>query len=131
MKTGKKLAPLADNIRKFAFYASIIFAFFVFYSLYKNIARLEKAKSRIDKVQESVDQLKSENQKLEEKIKYAESEEYIEKQIRDNLGRAKEGEAIVILPDPEIVKKYAPKVEEETDAIETKKNWQKWLELFI
>ncbi len=130
MKNGKKLTPLALRIRKFVFYASIVFIFMIFYTLYKNISRLEKAKSRVERVQQDVDKLKVENQKLEDKIKYAESEEYVEKQIRDKLGRAKEGEIVLILPDPEIVKKYAPKLEDTTATEPTKKNWEKWLELF-
>jgi len=77
-----------------------------------------------------VEKLKVKNSELQKKIEELGSEVYIESQIRNNLGLVKEGEIVVVLPDPELLRKLAPvyeKEEKESPVV----NWKKWLNLFI
>ncbi len=83
---------------------------------------LEKNRQNLTKIWE-------ENKKLEQQLEILKSDFYIEKQLRDKLGLAKEGEIILVLPEPEIVKKLAPKLPEPV-VVKPKPNWQKWLEIF-
>jgi phosphoglycerate-specific signal transduction histidine kinase len=84
---------------------------------------------KIEKEKEKIEKLKKEKEELQKDVEMARSEEFIEKQLRDNLGLAKEGEIVVILPDYETVKKFAPGIEEEEDLL-PEPNWKKWVNLF-
>lgn len=90
--------------------------------------RLLTFRTTSEKVQEAENRLlalREESTKLKEQREYTQSEEFREREIRDKLGLAKEGEAVVILPKehdgdqlPETRKKQRP-------------NYKKWWELFF
>ena len=58
------------------------------------------------------------------------SDIYIEKQMRDKLGLAKEEEVVIIMPDEEILRKLAPTYPEEEQTLPDP-NWKKWAQLFL
>lgn len=91
--------------------------------------RIRNGDEIIKKNETRLNQINEENRKLEEKLELYQSEEYMEKQLRDKLGLAKEGEIVLVLPDQEILRKLSPIVPEEEE-IKPKQNWQKWLDLF-
>ncbi len=98
-------------------------------SLVRGVEEIRRARERVKKAEERVLKLKSEEKELEERLSLVEGKEYVEKQLREKLGMGKEGEIVVILPEKEIVKKFAPRIEEENtlpDPI-----WKKWAKLFI
>ncbi|KKQ53081.1 hypothetical protein A2865_04295 [Candidatus Woesebacteria bacterium RIFCSPHIGHO2_01_FULL_39_17] len=99
-------------------------------SLFRSISKTKQNALLIKKERDRVEALSKEKQRLEEELQKVHSEEYIEKQLRDKLGLAKEGEIIVILPEDSVVRKFAPKVEEEEEVLPDP-NWKKWLQLFI
>ena len=99
-------------------------------SLLGSISRTKKIGLEINKEEEKINKLKKENEELQKDLEIASSEGFIEKQLRDKLGMAKEGEIVVILPDEEIVKKYAPRVDEEEEILPDP-NWKKWMKLFL
>jgi hypothetical protein len=74
--------------------------------------------------------MQAETAQLEEQIAVAEGSNFIEKQIRNKLGLVKPGEAIVVLPDAEILKKMAPQIIAEEDVLPDP-NWKKWEKLFF
>ncbi len=84
---------------------------------------------KIEKEKEKIEKLKQENEELQKNLEIVKSEEFIEKQLRDKLGMAKEGEIVVILPDAEEVKKFAPRIDEEEEVLPDP-NWKKWIHLF-
>ena len=90
---------------------------------------MNNASSKVDDAARKLAKLEGERIDLEEKLKEAESEFSIEKQIRDKLGLAKEGEIVLVLPPPDVLRKLAPadRIEEESlpDPI-----WKKWARLF-
>src|SRR3990170_4508136 len=102
------------RFQKFLFYFLLLS---LALSFYKNIGRVQEIK-RMTKEKD-----------LEKKLEEVKSDDYIEKQIRDKLGLAKEGEIVVVLPPPEVVRKLAPKIEEQEDTLPDP-NWKKWFHLF-
>ena len=108
--------------------ALIVFLILASSSL-KSINRIREGDLLIEKTKARLEKMNQENLKLTEQLQITESEEFVEKQMRDKLGLAKEGEIIIVLPEAEIVKKLAP-ILPKGDEVKLKPNWQKWLELF-
>ena len=99
-------------------------------SLVRNIIKTRKANNLILEKESKVDKIRQENADLEKKIAEMKSPEYIERQIRNNLGLVKEGEVVIILPDEETLRSLAPKDEEEEEILPDP-NWKRWLKLFL
>lgn len=108
----------------------IVLVIFFAVSLYKNLSKVRGSDDRIENARNNLEELKRENNKLKEELKEKESEEFIEKELRDKLNLAKEGEIVVVLPDEEILRKLVPERIEEEDILPDP-NWKKWLKLFM
>lgn len=98
-------------------------------STIKSFKRIREGDALIEKTKVRLEKINQENKKLAEQLQISQSEEFVEKQMRDKLGLAKEGEIIIVLPEPDIVKKLAPTLPK-SEEVKLKPNWQKWLELF-
>ena len=109
--------------------AAVIIFMILASSLIKSLKRIKEGNTVIEKTKVKLEKINEENKKLAEQLEVTLSEEFIEKQLRDKLGLAKEGEIIIILPEASIVKKLAPQIPEEEE-VKPKPNWRKWLELF-
>ncbi len=99
-------------------------------STVKNIGRVKNINKAVQDEKARVEKIRQENTALEAQIAQTQGSAFIEKQIRDKLGLAKEGEAIVVLPDTEILKKLAPQMPVEENTLPDP-NWKKWIHLFI
>jgi len=108
---------------------SLVLFMVLFTSLLRNLKRINEGKRLIQKSEAKLLAAKQENEKLWDQLEIIQSEEYVEKQLRNKLGLVKEGEIVIVLPEADIVKKLAPIVPEEEE-IKPKPNWQKWIELF-
>lgn len=108
---------------------SIVVFVILISSLVKNVNRIRVGDTVIEKTKLKIEKAEAENKKLAEQLKITQSEEFLEKQLRDKLGLAKEGEIILVLPEADIVRKLSPQIQEEIDA-KPKPNWQKWVEMF-
>jgi len=108
----------------------IIFTVFLGVSFVRNISRTVSIEKKVREKEERVEKLKEDNRKLEKRLEEVSNNSYIERQLRDSLGLAKRGETIIILPDKEMLKSLAPKIEEEEDTLPDP-NWKKWLNLFM
>lgn len=111
-------------------YLAIFVGILFLLSLIRNISKISEARKRIEKVAERVEKLREENEEIKKKLAEVKGEEYIEKQLRDKLGLAKEGEIVVVLPDEETLRKIAPSIPEEEDVLPDP-TWKKWLKLFF
>ena len=82
---------------------------------------LDKGKI-IEQTQKRLERAKAKNKELKKRLAEVQSLAFIEKQAREKLNLAREGEVVVILPKitPE------PEIEEAKELA----NWQKWLKLF-
>lgn len=98
-------------------------------SLIKSINRIRVGEAVIKKTQARIENAESENKKLEEQLKVTQSEEFIEKQLRDKMGLAKEGEIILVLPEAEIVRRLSPQIPAESEIL-VKSNFERWIDLF-
>lgn len=109
--------------------ASVIVFFVLASSLVKSIKRIQMGNTVIEKTKIKIEKVNEENKKLSEQLKITQSEEFLEKQLRNKLGLAKEGEIILVLPEASVVRKLSPIIPMEEE-IKPKSNWQKWMELF-
>lgn len=116
-------------LKKLANYAILGVLVLLSLSLVRSVNRIREAKSEISEVQKRVDNLRRENESMEKRLREESSSEFVEKQLRDKLNMVKTGEIVVILPDPEIVRTYAPKVEEKITTFPDP-NWKKWMKVF-
>lgn len=107
----------------------LVFLLVLISSFTKSIKRIKEGDQLIEKTKIKLEKLNEENKKLEDQLKVTQSEEFVEKQLRDKLGLAKEGEIILVLPDNETLKKLAPVIPNEVE-IALKPNWKKWADLF-
>ena len=119
-----------DKLKGYLRYVLLLISALFVLSFARNIARINRATSKIEEAQENVEKLKQDNRKLKERLESVKTQEYREKQLRDKLGLAKEGEVVVVLPDEEILRKLAPSYEEEEETLPDP-NWKKWLKLFF
>jgi cell division protein FtsB len=99
-------------------------------STVRNINRVISIRNDVEKEKEIVEKMKADNAQLEAQIAQTQGSEFIEKQIRDKLGLAKPGEAIVVLPDPAILRAMAPQTPVEEDTLPDP-NWVRWEKLFF
>ena len=126
----KLVSKFKTKIPKVSKYLIYIMFLLLSLSVYRNISKIGSIYKKIEDKEADVRKLEEENQNLERKVEEVTSDDYIEKQIRDKLGLAKEGEIVLVLPEPEVLKKFAPKIEEEEEILPDP-NWKKWIKLFL
>lgn len=127
---------MPDNRKKFIekkekVYSIILIGFSIIVAIntIRSILKLNNAKNIVYQAEDELRKEQEIKKELEQKLQVVKSLEFIESQIRNELGMVKEGEIMVILPDDDTVRKFAPKIEE-LKAEKEKSNWEKWIELF-
>lgn len=129
MRRNQFLEKTKARLTKYSTYFFILLAVVVLVSLFRNLSRVVGARKRIENTQKRVEKLRQENAEIERRLAEVKGEEFIEKQLRDRLGLAKEGEIVVVLPDEEILRKVAPAATEEEEVLPDP-TWKRWLNLF-
>lgn len=133
-----KKRSLPDNQRKTSLlvgkdvrlYVLAILVFLFLLSLFRNVKRLLKVEDDISSIESQVSDLELKKADLEQKKQMVEGEKYIEKELRDKLGLAKEGEIVLVLPEESIVRRFAPSgVFEESG--EVLPRWRRWFNLLV
>ena len=110
--------------------AFLILFIVLFVSLIGNVSRSFSAGSRIKDAQNELARLEAENNKLNNELEISTSTDFKEKEARDKLGLAKEGEIVLVLPPSDELRKLAP----QRTILEVNlpdPNWKKWLKLFF
>ena len=123
---GKKGVSKAQN--RIVTLLLIIFFMLFISSLSQTSKKIQKVNLEVTLREEELKKLKEEQSELKIKLEEITSQEYIEKQLRNELGLTKENEIVLVLPPDDILIKLLPVVEEEV--LEIKPNWQKWAEVF-
>lgn len=90
----------------------------------KRILSLRTTSQRVAEAQERLEKLNQENEALKRELEYKKSEQFAEEEIRNKLGLAKRGEAVVVLPKEN---SQQSKVENE----QPEPNWRKWWDFFF
>jgi len=121
---------ITGYFRKIVGYGGLLLVILMLASIARNIGKVIVIREEVAKERERLERFEKENERLQKKITETQSDEFIEKQIRDKLGLVKEGEIVVVLPDEEILRSLAPKIEVEQDSLPDP-NWKRWLKLFL
>lgn len=111
------------------FMVSIVILIILASSFVKSYRRIKEGDNLIEKTKIKLEKIEEDNKKLSEQLQLTLSEEFKEKQFRDKMGLAKEGEIIIVLPEPEELKRLVPELPVEAEP-QLKPNWKKWFELF-
>lgn len=114
--------------RRLVTYLIFIIVIMLIVSLVKDIWQLSHAGDRVKQTEEKLAKAKQEKQELNDKLKYYQTEEFLESQIRDKLQMNKPGETIVVLPEG-LIADASDEIKPQKDAGELS-NWQRWLKLF-
>ena len=124
------MEKIKRKLKTYSNYVLIAVFSLMLISLTRNILKIRTFRGRLTETEERIEKLKSGNEVLGEKLDTFQSDEYIEKQLRDKLGLAKEEETVIVLPDEETIRKFAPKTEEEEEILPDP-NWKKWFKLLF
>ncbi|MBX4188362.1 MAG: septum formation initiator family protein [Candidatus Doudnabacteria bacterium] len=81
--------------------------------------------SEISRLQQKAGELNKNNEQLSELIKYLDTPEYKEKEAREKLNLKREGEQVVVLPEPEAGNSVAG------SSMESQSNPVKWFSYFF
>lgn len=76
----------------------------------------------------SLEKLEAKNAELKARLEYVKSDTFVEKEVRDKLGMAREGETVYILPENLGQVQEADEAKSEDLKMP---NWQKWWRLFF
>ena len=108
----------------------IILGILVISSLVQGLFSIKRSNDKIEEEKKKVAREQERNEELKKQIKEVNSQSFTEQIARDKLGLAKPGETVLILPDKEVLRRLAPKIEEEEEVLPDP-NWKKWLKLFL
>lgn len=100
-------------------------------SIVRSIYGLLGKDDAIDEARARVEELKREQVELIELQKEVNSAEFVEREARNRLGLAKEGEVVVILPPEDVLKRLAPPIEELEEYFEEDPIWRRWTKMFF
>lgn len=100
-------------------------------SLLRNLNTILSTNEEIALAKQKLAEIEEKNKELEKQNLIVGSPAYKEKLIRDQLGYAREGETVLVLPDTEILRKLSPIIAENEGGEERIFNWQKWLKLLF
>jgi cell division protein FtsB len=110
---------------------SLLLAVILCFSLLQNIIRMRRANERLEKARSTLSNLTEEQQLLEQQLKIIKSDDYLEKQARDKLGLAYEGEIVLVLPAEDILKSLSPRKARAEEPSLPDPNWRQWIKLFL
>lgn len=126
----RKNEPVKRKFKKLLGYAAWILIIIFLASTVKNVERVISIRKQVNAEKMKIDKMQADNAKLQAQITEAQSQNFIDKQIRDKLGLTKVGEVMVVLPDELVVKSLAPQAPTDEELLPDP-NWRKWLKLFI
>jgi len=124
------LQGMGKLLTKFIVFAILGLILVLALSVFRSVSRSSQISTQIQIEKTKLAKIEADNQKLQDQLTLTQNPSFIEKEVRDKLGLGKAGEAIVVLPDAEILKKLAPKVQLEEDNLPDP-NWKKWEKLFF
>jgi len=113
--------------KKIAFWILSIFGVYLIIVLSRELWRILGTSSRFEVAEEKVEQLTLEQEELKQELAESETDAFVEKEARDKLLYAREGEVVVLLPQVDQVDQV-----NQVDNVEERelKNWEKWWKLF-
>lgn len=117
-------------VKRYIPLALLVMILIIIISMGRNALGLFGRKDQIEEAKQKVRELEREQAQLLELKEKVESQEFVEKEAREKLGLAKPGEVVVVLPSEDILRRLAPKIEEE-EFIEALPIWKRWSRMFF
>src|SRR3989339_2037947 len=112
--------------RTFLLFFAVLVSIVLAINSTKRILGLRTNSLSVREAEKQLEKLKQENEALTQELEYKKTDQFAEEEIRNKLGLAKEGEAVVILP------KEGNKEQLTIDDGQlTKPNLEKWQRLFF
>ena len=99
-------------------------------SVARNVSRDAQVNAQIQTEKAKLAKIQADNNKLIQELAQTQNPNFIEKEVRDKLGLGKTGEAMVVLPDEDVLRKLAPQMPVEVDSLPDP-NWVKWEKMFF
>jgi cell division protein FtsB len=121
---------ITGYFKKVVGYGMLVLFIFMGVAVIRNIGKVASIRGEVSKEREKIERLKVENEELQKRIAQTQSDEFVERQIRDKLGLIREGEIVVVLPDEGLLRSFSPKINIDEDSLPDP-NWKKWLKLFL
>lgn len=121
MSTGKK---------RLLAYLFLGLSLIISIKLIKDIIKLWNSDDRLLMAGKELEISKQELENLKLKLNETETDEWWEKQVRNTLKMAREGEEVVIVPEGLIASSSTLRIETE-EKVKEKPSYQKWWELFV
>lgn len=115
--------------RKIVIVIAVLILIFIVYNFGVRIFTAFKAGDRLTAAADRLHNLEVKNKELKAQLEEVSTPDYIEKQARDKLGLAKEGETLVVIPEGKI--KQVLGLQKETIRDERLPNWLGWMRLFF
>jgi len=130
----KKPQVPAENIQ-FKFknslkYLMVLIVLMLVFSFFQSIQRSRNAHERINNLRKQVEELETQKQDLQYKVGAANTEGFVESELRTKLGLVKENEIVIILPEADIVRSFASRSSIPEESLPDP-NWRKWMNLFL
>lgn len=97
-------------------------------NLSRSIWDLWRRRDILGQRQSVLQRLEAEHTRLQKELEYVQSPEFIEKEARNRLGMAREGETVIIIPNDKF---QMTNGNTEKRIQETIPNWKKWWRLFF
>ena len=95
----------------------------------QTLGKIKKVNEGVAEREDKLAGLQKKEEELKKKYEEVTSDEYMEKQLRNQLNLSKENEIVLILPPDEILIKLVPPDKAE-ELIDLTPNWKKWATLF-
>ena len=119
------------KLTSFKHFLYLFLAIFLCFSLTRNILRMFSTQSRLDNAKNRLSDLKMEKASLMKDLQKMESPLYVEAQIRNKLGLAKENEIILVFPEDDLVRRLSSRTSSSSFYDLPEPNWKVWLNLFF
>ena len=98
-------------------------------SAFQTLGKIKKVNEGVSEREEKLTELKNKEEELRKKYEEITSDEYMEKQLRNQLDLSKDNEIVLVLPPDEVLKKLVPRTQVE-EKMDLTPNWKKWAKIF-
>lgn len=115
--------------RNWLFWAFLVTSALLLANLVRGLTDLIGSGERFEKAEREVSELEETKKSYESALQGGDKDFLVEKEIRDQLGLAKPGELVVVLPNQEGL--YNDQLADTEEIGLEEPNWQKWWKLFF
>lgn len=102
-----------------------------FVSVSRGVTRMLSSRDRVQNARERLEEAKRQQENLKAQLEDLNSNFYKEKVARDQLGLAKPGEIVIVLPEEDLLRRLSPRALEVENIKSPEPNWKKWAKLFF